>query len=677
MTIRLGVDTGGTFTDVVLFDEATESVYTTKTSSTPADFARGVLNGIDKILDETDTDSRTVEFLNHGTTVGTNAILEKDLPRLGLVTNEGLRDVLEIGDQTRPELYNLFIDKPPALVPRNRRKGVPGRIDSSGEELDPFDEEAASAAVDELVEEDVEGIVVSMMFSYLNSAHEEAVRDVVAEEYPELSVVLSSEIHPEIREYKRTITTVLNEAVKYSLQDYLRQLEGGISERGITPALNVMHSGGGIFGTDQATEKALRTVLSGPAAGGVGAKDISLREGYQNAIGIDMGGTSADVSMIRDGELLQTTEGTINDLPINIPMIDINTVGSGGGSIAWIDEGGALRVGPRSAGADPGPVCYGNGGEEPTVTDANLILGRIDPDNFLGGEMDPSVERAERVFEETIAAPLGQSLEEAALSVLAVANASLEREIRKVTVERGHDPTAFALVAFGGAGPLQAPFVADEMGISTTIVPNHPGVFSARGLLVADVEIDKSHSYTGDEMDVQRINEQFERLTANVTERIDEQGFEREEMDLDRTADIRYDGQSYELTVDVPDGPLDETTLSTVIENFHDEHESLYGHAMRDEDVELITLRVKGRVSVPSVREDVTRTTADRDLGTRSVYFEDVGHEETAIYERRNVSVAETVEGPAIVREPGSTSIVPPETTAELSKHGSLILESG
>jgi N-methylhydantoinase A len=675
MTVRIGVDTGGTFTDVVLYDAAAGRVYTTKTPSTPPDFDRGVLNGIDKILEETGTDPARVEFLSHGTTVGTNAVLENEIPPLGLLTNDGLRDVLEIGDQTRPELYDLQQEKQPSLIPRRHRLGVPGRIGHDGSEVDPLDEAAVEAAVDELADAGVESIVVSMLFSYLNDDHERRIGEIVEDHDADLEYALSSAVYPETREYDRTVTTVLNEAVKRNIADYLDRLGAGIAQRGIDVPLNVMHSGGGIFSPSQATEFALRTVLSGPAAGAVAARDVATDLGYDDAIGLDMGGTSADVSLVENGELVRSTEGEINDLPIKTPLIDINTVGAGGGSIAWIDEAGGLRVGPQSSGADPGPICYDRGGTDPTVTDANLLLGRIRAEAFVGGEMDLVVERTRERFREAVAEPLGEPVEDAAVSVLKVANAKMAREIRRVTVERGRDPGAFALVAFGGAGPLQAPFVAEQMDIEAVVLPRTPGVLSARGLLLADVRADESRAYRGDRLDAAAMAEGYADLEATQRDRFAEMGFDPEAVELDRAADMRYVGQSYELTVDVGGGELDEDAVAAAVESFHRDHERLYGYAMADESVEAVTLRVTGRVPTPPVDDEPESTDEQPHRGTRDIYFEDRGRVESGVYWRPALAVEDSIEGPALLEGTGSTAIVPPGWTATVAADGSVLIE--
>ncbi|WP_436348674.1 hydantoinase/oxoprolinase family protein [Natronorubrum sp. FCH18a] len=673
MTVRIGVDTGGTFTDVVLYDAATGEIHITKTPSTPPNFDEGVLTGIDKILEKTDTDPSTVSFLSHGTTVGTNAVLEGDIPDLGLITNEGLRDVLEIGDQTRPELYNLQVDKPPALIPRRLRREVPGRLDSAGEIIDPLDETQARAAAESLAEADVDSIVVSCLFSYLEDDHEQRIGEIIERVDSELDYALSSAVYPERREYDRTVTTVLNEAVKIRIQDYLDRLDTGIVDRDLDVPLTVMHSGGGIFGTTQATEFAIRTVLSGPAAGAVATRDVCQTEALGNVIGLDMGGTSTDVSVVEDGDIVRSTEGEINDLPINTPMIDIHTVGAGGGSIVWIDEGDGLRVGPQSAGADPGPICYDRGGTEPTVTDANLVLGRIDPDAFLEGNMSTAAQRARDRFRTEIADPLGESLEKAAMSVLKVANAKMSRQIRKVTVERGQDPASFSLAAFGGAGPLQAAAVGWQMEMDSIVLPQSPGVFSARGLLLADIRLDESQASHSTRPDAEIARSQFDSMEATLVDRFDEQGFERDEVDIEHAIDVRYEGQSYERTVALAGETVTEETLAATVEWFHDVHEQLYGYSMPDEPVELVALRSTGTVETAPLEAQSVDADADAVRTERDVYFEG-GFRATPIYRRSGLSIGQRLEGPAIIEEPGCTSLLPPETTANVTDNGNVIV---
>ncbi len=674
MTVRLGVDTGGTFTDAVCYDESTGTITTAKTPSTPPDFDRGVLAAIDEVLERAGAGAGEVAFLSHGTTVGTNAVLEGDLPSLGLITNEGLRDVLEIGDQTRPELYDLQVDKPPHLVPRRHRYGVPGRLDYAGEEVEPLDEAAVRDAARELADAGVEAVVVSMLFSHLEDGHERRAVELVEAEAPGLPHSRSSAVYPEPREYDRTVTTVLNQAVRARTADYFDRLRAGVADRGIDAPLYVMHSGGGVFGVESATHFALRTVLSGPAAGAVAARDAAVGAGFENAIGLDMGGTSADVSIVEGGAIVRSTEGEIDDLPIKTPLIDVNTVGAGGGSVAWVDEAGGLRVGPASAGADPGPIVYDRGGERPTVTDAQVLLGRIDPSAFLGDAVDAAVERAREAFERAVAGPLDEPVEAAALSVLEVANAKMARELRRVTVERGRDPDDFALVAFGGAGPLHAPAVARHVGMGTVILPREPGVLSARGLLLADVRMDESAAYRDDRVDVEALRGQFADLEDAVRVRLREGGFADEEVEVERSLDVRYRGQSYELQVPVEAAEIDEAAVAATRERFHDQHARLYGHAMPDEPVEVVTLRVAGSVPTPPLADRAApgEGAPDRE---RDVYFEASGFTPTPVLDRDGLAAGDVVDGPAIVEDAGSTALVPPGTTGRVAERGAIVLE--
>lgn len=674
MSVRIGVDTGGTFTDVVLYAPEARAVTTAKTPSTPPEFERGVLTGIDTVLDRTGTDPGAVAFLSHGTTVGTNAVLEGDLPRLGLLTNEGLRDVLEIGDQTRPALYDLQVEKPQPPVPRRRRYGVPGRIDSDGGIVDPLDEDAVRAAVRQLSEQEVTSIVVSMLFSHLNDSHERRVGELIEAEAPELDYALSSAVYPESREYERTVTTVLNEAVKARTADYFARLRDGVAERGIDAPLYVMHSGGGIFGVEAATTYALRTVLSGPAAGAVGAREATAGVGLENAIGLDMGGTSADVSLIEGGDLVRSTEGEINDLPIKTPLIDINTVGAGGGSVAWVDAGGGLQVGPASAGADPGPICYGRGGERPTVTDAQVLLGRIDPGAFSESDSGSAVERVRTAIERDLAEPLSVSAEEAAVSVLQVANAKMARELRRVTVERGRDPADFALVAFGGAGPLHAPAVAEHVGLETVIVPRSPGVLSARGLLLADVRMDESAATRTTALDPSALENQYRSLEQTIVDRLEAGGFDPGDATLQRTVDMRYRGQSYELQVPFDHDGFDDAALESLRDRFDALHEQRYGHAMAEEPVEIITLRVAGSIGMPGL-EEAPPAADDRSKERRSVRFAKARARETAVIDRAMLDPGSQVDGPAVIEDTGSTALIPPGMAARVVPSGALLIE--
>lgn len=672
MTFHLGIDTGGTFTDVICYDDVSGKVHTTKTPSTPPNFDQGVLTGIDQILYDTEMQPGDIGSVSHGTTVGTNAILEGDLPRLGLITNEGLRDVIEIGDQTRPELYNLQCEKPPSLIPRRHRIGVPGRLDYAGDEVEPLDYAEVREAVNKLGGAGVESIVVSMLFSHIEGLHERRVGELIEEETPGQSYTLSSDVYPEVREYDRTVTTVLNEAVKTKIADYLERLRSGVTDRDITAPIFIMHSGGGVYSVESAKTFALRTVLSGPAAGAVAVRDIAVKTGFDNAIGLDMGGTSADVSIVEDSEIIRSTEGEIADLPINTPLIDISTVGAGGGSLAWVDKGGGLRVGPESAGAKPGPIIYDRGGNRPTVTDAQVLLGRIDPHTF-GGENHAAYEAVLDAFDDSIAGPLRVDRDKAAHSVLQIANAKMAREIRRVTIERGRDPGSFALVAFGGAGPLHASEVAMHMNMETVIIPRLAGVLSARGLLLADVRMDESAAYQGNGVDTTTLAEQFEGLESTLRKRFRDGGFQAEEVIIELALDLRYLGQSYEIQVPVETSEVDTLDFDVVFNRFHNKHARLYGHAMHDEDIEIVAVRATGKIPNSQKYQQHGKSTLMR-VEERDVYFSDGGFQSTPILNRSALESGDTIEGPAVIEAEGSTALCPPDVKGQILGSGAIVL---
>ena len=670
--VRVGVDIGGTFTDVVLSDPSTGRLTVTKTPTTPSNFEEGVLTGIEKITATAGVAPDEIAFLSHATTVATNAVIEETFPPVGLITTAGFRDVIEIGKQVRPDPFDLQEDKPPALIPRQRRLGVPGRIDATGEYLEPLDESAVRAAVQELADRGIESIVVSLLFSYLNDAHEQRVGEII-EEFG-LTYALSSAVHPERREYERTITTVINESVKRVIQRYLSRAECGLIDRGVETPMNVMHCGGGVFSVEQAIDRAIRTITSGPAAGAVATQRVTTAESFENAIGLDMGGTSADVSIIRNGDIVRSTENEINELPVEIPMVDINAVGAGGGSIARVDAGGALRVGPDSAGADPGPVCYGKGGERPTITDANLVLGRLNPDRPIADGIDLDVAAARSAIESEIADPMGIDVEEAALSVLEVAYAVLTRNIRKVTIERGHDPEDFALVGFGGMGPQVALDVAAEMGMNTVIVPRNPGVFSARGLLMADFRIQEAKSFPAHDTIPAGGIEEFSDLRDAILDRMRAQGFDPGEVRVEYSADMRYEGQAYQLTVPLSSGTIDAETIEAGTDDFHRHHERRYGYSVEENDVHITTMRVTGVVPADDTQTTLEVSEQEPHTGRRSIHFAETGAVTADVYERTALEPGTEIAGPAVIEEADSSTVLPPETTARVSERGNLIV---
>ncbi|MCY4729405.1 hydantoinase/oxoprolinase family protein [Natronomonas gomsonensis] len=665
METRLGVDIGGTFTDLVTIADG--SVRVEKVASTPDAPERAVANGLETIADA--APPADIGFFAHGTTVATNAVLEGEFAETALVTNEGFRDALEIGRQNRPDIYDLHGTKPDSVVPRHRRYGIPGRLDARGEELEALDEDAVRELAADI---DADSVAVSLLFAFENSTHEERVADILREAGVE-SVSLSSTVLPEIREYERTLATSLNAALRPVMDRYLGRLESELDDLGVTAPLRVMGSSGGIVDGETARTRPVETLLSGPAAGVRGAAHVAGRLGHENLLTMDMGGTSCDVSLVEGGDPVVTRDVEVGPYPVAVPMVDVHTVGSGGGSLAWLDEGGALRVGPNSAGADPGPVCYGRGGTDPTVTDAHCVLGRIDPGAFLG-DVGGAVAAADSAFER-LGDRLGVGRREAAAGVIEVANANLARALRVVSVERGYDPREFALVAFGGAGPLHATAVAADVGVPEVLVPRAAGVLSALGLLVSDLTYDDSATRIRpwDDLDAETLESTLREFERVGTERVPD-GLPVEH---ERYLDVRYVGQSFDLRVPAPDD-IDAAALDTVAARFHERHEARYGHAARGEPLELVTVRVRTRgvVDPPDIDPPTDAGTADDAVReTRTVRFD--GDRETPVYDRGELPTETELEGPAIVEGAESTVAVRPADSLTVERDGTLRLEVG
>ena len=671
---RVGVDVGGTFTDVVAVRDGRVRVH--KVASMPDAPEAGVVGGLEAAAgDGLALDA--VGTLAHGTTVATNAVLEREWADTALLTTDGFRDVLEVGRQDRPALYDLHAAKPDPVVPRDRRHGVAGRLDERGTELTPLD----TAAVRDLAADlDAESVAVALLFAFEDDAHEQRVRDALREGGYEGSISLSSDVLPEIREYERTLATALNAALRPVMAGYLGRLDDRVDEAGVGAPLRVMASNGGLLDAERARDVPVRTLLSGPAAGVRGAAHVAARHGHDDALTMDMGGTSCDVSLVRDGEPLVATDVTVGDYPVATPMVDVHTVGAGGGSVASVDAGGALRVGPASAGADPGPVCYGRGGDRPTVTDAAFALGHIDPEAFLG-DVGGAGEAARAAIERDLADPLGRSVREAAAGVRSVAEAETARALRVVSVERGHDPRDLALVAFGGAGPLLASAVAAELSVPEVVVPRAAGVLSALGLLVSDLVYDESVSRVRPwgEIDAATLRGTLADLARRLDERLADVAPERRR--LEPAVDLRYRGQTYDLTVpleaSVGDSGIADPALDAVAERFHARHERRYGHASPDEPLELVTVRLRARGVVDPPTLDPPRTAgrvADAIREERPVTF-DGRTRGTRVYDRAGLPAGEAVEGPAIVEGSESTLVVRPPDRVRVADDGSLVVE--
>ncbi|SFG58175.1 N-methylhydantoinase A [Halopelagius inordinatus] len=674
---RVGVDVGGTFTDVVTVRDGRLSV--TKVPSTPDAPERGVSNGLDAAVERDGVQASSVSFFGHGTTVATNAVLEGEWADTALVTTAGFRDALEIGRQNRPDIYDFDVEKPDPVVERDRRYEVRGRVDERGEELEPLSEADARAVAAELRESGVESVAVSLLFPFENDAHERRVREILREEGIDASISLSSTVLPEIREYERTLTTALNAALKPVIDRYVGNLSEDVREAGVEAPLKIMQSNGGIITAEAARERPVNTLLSGPAAGVQGATHVATACGFEDIVTMDMGGTSCDVSVVTDGDPLVTTETTVGDYPVSVPTVDVHTVGAGGGSIAWVDTGGALRVGPRSAGAEPGPICYGRGGTDPTITDAHLLLGRIDPEAFLADDLSGTRDAVEAAFE-SLAEEAGTTPEAAAQGVVDVANANMERALRVVSVERGYDPREFAVVAFGGAGPLHAAELADALDAPRVVVPRTAGVLSALGLLISDVLYDYSTSRVRPlaEVDPRDVRDAFADFVEDGRERLEDEGFAGDAARFEASVDLRYAGQSFELSVPVAP-EVDEAELADARERFHEAHERRYGHAYPEEPVELVTLRLRARglVSPPNLEPERREgSVEDAITETRRVVLSGEAFD-ARVYDRTRLPTDAAFEGPAVVEGEESTTVVHPGQTVRVDDAANLVVEVG
>jgi N-methylhydantoinase A len=681
--IRIGIDTGGTFTDVVAFDEDTGELVTTKTPSTPGNPADGFLAGIAKVLGLVGADGDSITAICHGTTVATNQLLEGKVDRLGFVTNTGYEAMLEIARQSVPDGYgnSYFWVKPDRIVPRDLVRGVEGRLDFTGAEVRPFDEEGARRVARWFRGQGVATLGVCFLHAYANPVHEERMRAVLAEEHPDAVVSISSEVLREYREYERAMTTLVDAAVKPRLAAYVTNIKGRLSEYG-SPPFYVMKSNGGVLSADEVVHQPITTVLSGPAAGALGAALIAKVAGFDKVLTCDGGGTSTDVSVVIDGDPTLTTEGSVGVFPSKIPMIDVVTVGAGGGSIAWLSPEGTLKVGPQSAGADPGPLCYGKGGTEVTITDAHVFLGRIPP-HLLGGEIPLDVEAADRGIRE-LAARLGLPPAACAIGVLEISAWNQANALRQVTVKRGLDVRDFTLTTFGGSGSLLLCRLMDVLGLPAVLVPPEPGNVSAFGLLTVDVKNDyvQTHVALADRLDAAEIGSRYDELSVRAGDALTKEGFQPDQHRFVRTADLRYFGQAFEVRVPVPDGPVDAATLTTVATAFHDAHRGLYGYDFADDatqQVEWVNLRVSGvgPITRPEIRRVPTSATTGPpvEASRRSVCFDtDQGYADTAVFWRPDLPAGSTIAGPAVIEEFGSTVPLHPGFVARIDDFRNIIV---
>jgi N-methylhydantoinase A len=676
---RIGVDVGGTFTDFVLTDAETGALSYYKVPSTPDDPSIGIAQGIREMLERFGVAAADVGFIGHGTTVATNMMIERRGVATGLITTKGFRDVLAVGRQTRPSLYDHTIAKPAPLVERYRRLEVDERLDSAGRVLQPLDADETEAVVKRLLDTGVASIAICLLHSYRNPAHEEKVRDVIARLAPHIYVSVSSQVLPEFREFERTSTTVLNAYVGPKMRGYLTQLCGRVAETGVKPEVLTFHSNGGLLPVATAEQLPVLTCLSGPAAGVVGSVAIGAEVGITEIITFDVGGTSTDVSLITGGRPGFTSHRLVAGFPVKIPMLDIHVIGAGGGSIARLDDTGALKVGPMSAGAVPGPIAYGKGGTEPTLTDANIVLGRLNPVSLLDGRMKVDRDKAAAAIESLIAKPLGLTVEQAAYGMLQIATANMSRAIRAVSTEHGHDPADFVLFAFGGAGPLHACDVAEECGIRRVLVPQEPGTLCARGILLSDVSRDFVHTQL-----LLVTPESWSAITTAMSGMVktSDEWLAHENVTPDRRTfrlaiDARYQGQSHDIRVFMDSVGADDR--EAFIEAFHRTHKVEYGHDIRDLPVEIVNCRVQavGLVAKGATRVPQSAGTLDAaKTGSRRVYFGDThGWMETGVYRREKLPGLTPLAGPAVIDEMSSTTIVLPGQTATVDRAGNILIE--
>ncbi len=686
MTWRIGIDIGGTFTDVAMVEEATGRIGIAKVLTTPKDFGQGVIDGLRRGLADNAIDPATVALLSHATTVVTNALLEHKGAKCGFINTRGFRDLLELRRSSRGDLYDLFQDAPPVLVPRRYRYEITERVDAQGQVVTPLAEDELPALIEAIREAGLETVGVSFLFSFLNDAHERAVGAALRQALPGVGVFLSCEVLPEIREFERASTTAVCAYVGPLLTSYLERLSQAARGLGL-PALHVMGSSGGVLDIQECLRMPAMVVESGPAAGVIAAAQAGRQLGRPNLLSFDMGGTTAKASVILNHEVVVTADYEVGGAanarrwlqgtghPIRVPVIDLAEVSSGGGSIAWVDPGGSLKVGPHSAGADPGPAAYGGGGTRPTVTDADVILGWLDRDALLGGGLKIDLAAAERALAE-VAGPLGMSIQEAASRINQVVNSNMAQALRIVSVERGHDPREFSLIAFGGAGPVHAVALAEELAIPEVIVPPAPGAFSALGLVATDLKRDYARTLYADltTVEADRVGEAFAAMETAGLAMLEEAHVPPGRQALRRLADVRYRRQAYELTLPVEDGPVTRASLDRLAADFHEKHRQTYGHANPAEAVQLVNLRLSAIGRLPDLRLAQTADPATARVRQRDVWFPATGFVQADVHWRNGLAAGTRLAGPAIIEAMDSTTVIPPGWTAVVDAQGYLLL---
>jgi N-methylhydantoinase A len=689
MAWRIGIDIGGTFTDVALVDEASGKIGVAKVPTTPGDLADGVVSALKTAMRRYNVDPAEVGLLSHATTVVTNAILEQSGARAALISTRGFRDLLELRRSARAELYNLFQDAPAILVPRRRRFEITERVAADGKVITPLAEEEIEPLIGEIRAAAAEAIAISLLFSFLNPQHERLLAERLRKALPGVPIYLSSDVLPEIKEFERSSTTAVCAYVGPILSSYLERLQQVVRSHGLPP-LHLMGSNGGIVEAAEAIAIPAIAVESGPAAGVVAAALVARQTGRLDLLSFDMGGTTAKASLIRGGQYETTPEYEVGGgssmsrwvhgtgHPIRIPVIDLAEVSAGGGSIAWVDRAGALRVGPKSAGADPGPVCYGRGGAEPTVTDCNLVLGYLDRDSLLGGELAIDHDRAAAAVRKRLAEPLGIDTRAAAAAVIDVVNHAMAEALKIVSLQRGHDPRDFMLAAFGGAGPLHAAALAGELGIGDIICPPVPGAFSALGLVGTDLKRDYVQTlYTAaGSPDAATLEAAFVALEKAGAAMLDRAGVAPERRRFERAVDARYARQSYELSVPAPSRPIDAAALAQIVEDFHQRHRKTYGHDNRSEPVQIVSARLSAIGLLPplAIRSEPAHSATHALKCKREVWFRETGALSANVYERSRMPAQMQAAGPAVIESVESTILVPPGWHAKMNADGFVLL---
>ncbi len=682
MTWIVGVDVGGTFTDIFAIDRASGQAFVHKLPSQPHDPANAIMSGIKALAEASGLALEEIEFFSHGTTVGTNALIERRGADVALITTDGFRDLLEIGRQTRPKLYDLQADHPPPLVPRKHRFEVRERLDAGGDALIPLTPEAIEPMIDAVRASGTTACAVCLLFAFRNGAHEQALGEALQQALPHIFVSLSSDVHPEFREFERFSTTVLNAYLQPVVAPYIEALSTRLAKTSPNAGVGINQSSGGLMSAATTARYPVRTVLSGPAAGVVGALRAAREVGRADVITLDMGGTSADVCLIREDKAGMSFSRDVSGFPVRLPMVDINTVGAGGGSIAWFDRDGLMKVGPESAGADPGPACYGKGGVKPTVSDANAVLGRLSPNGLLGGAMDLDLDAAKRAIAPT-ARELNMSIEHAAHGIVSIVVANMVRAIRAVSVERGHDPRDFVLMPFGGAGPLHATDVARSFGIREIIVPRDPGILCAQGLVFADrkEEFVRSTRLLVDDDGMEILSDLISALKRDTEVWFHHEAATRKLKDGQQQLttiayDMRYVGQNFELRVADFESTTSVPDIDHLKRMFFVAHDANYGFHNPDDAVEIINIRLTASVTEPEpALVGLAQAQPARSESSRAIFFEAAQSRDAAIFQRRALMPDQVIDGPAAIDQLDATTIVFPGDRAVVHATGSLVLE--